>query len=456
MKSKKEIATEALTIKHPNYQAIMKVLQSDTEELYFNGVKEPKITGKLATFKNISKAINNHIKDLDAYDSEERSREIENILLEPLPLLSIQEIDTLNNLWKNKFVEKVSLSYLHKTEKPEFEELVLNENIAAPSQDFELILDSQLNLTIQETLLNIGLRERNVIKMRYGINAIKPMTLAEVSDYYGVTSHRISQIEEKAIRQLRHPTKSYPLTDFIDIKNEDKYESIDRVNKIYYSRTDIKEHASNYPLSPLCEKTNIENTSLPDGVIPFDEYFNFDRINKLANAIVILDNAIKYDCFVYARKLKDIILGIKYEMEGYNYFLSLDMATKKSLEIALMANKEIIRLEFKSIKDKENYIFRGLDSNIDPIEYMSDLYSDLDASQKSNCPLYEAFINNKIDSFEQVFSDEYFDTYLKELVKREAIGKIIINMNLKFSETDERMKNNEKEIQSATSGIKTT
>lgn len=383
MKSKKEIATEALTTKHPNYHAIMKVLQSDTEELYFNGVKEPKITGKLATFKNISKAISNHLKDLDAYDSEERSAEIENLLLEPLPLLSIEEIATLNNLWKNKSIQKISLSYLRETEKPEYEDLINNEEISIPSKDFESVSETEFNETIKDTLSNISMRERNVIKMRYGLNAPKPMTLAEVSEHYGVSPHRIAQIEAKAIKNLRHPTRSYELTEFLDINEADKYDLIDRLNNTGNKKT-LADHVED-SLIP----------DLPSEIVPFDQYFDFPRIDKLANAIVILDNAIKYDCFVYARKLKDIILGIKVEMDAHNYFQSVEMANKKSKEIAAVVNKEIIRIQFEAVKESENAIFRGINSKKDPIEYMACLYSEMESAKKSKCPLYQEFNQKK-------------------------------------------------------------
>ena len=52
--------------------------------------------------------------------------------------------------------------------------------------------------------------------MRFGLDDGKPKTLEDVGKEFSVTRERIRQIEAKAIRKLRHPTRARKLKDFID------------------------------------------------------------------------------------------------------------------------------------------------------------------------------------------------------------------------------------------------
>ena len=58
-------------------------------------------------------------------------------------------------------------------------------------------------------------RERQVLEMRYGLRDGQDHTLEEVGQHFEVTRERIRQIEAKALRKLRHPTRSRQLRDYL-------------------------------------------------------------------------------------------------------------------------------------------------------------------------------------------------------------------------------------------------
>ena len=59
-------------------------------------------------------------------------------------------------------------------------------------------------------------REEKVLRLRYGLDDGRPRTLEEVGKEFNVTRERIRQIEAKALRKLRHPSKKKKLEDFLD------------------------------------------------------------------------------------------------------------------------------------------------------------------------------------------------------------------------------------------------
>ena len=63
-------------------------------------------------------------------------------------------------------------------------------------------------------LKDLSDREERVIRLRYGLDDTRPRTLEEVGKEFGVTRERIRQIEAKAIKKLRHPTRSKRLGDY--------------------------------------------------------------------------------------------------------------------------------------------------------------------------------------------------------------------------------------------------
>ncbi|MBO5782674.1 MAG: RNA polymerase sigma factor RpoD [Clostridia bacterium] len=75
---------------------------------------------------------------------------------------------------------------------------------------------TMLNEQLLRVLDSLTPREEKVLRLRYGIDDGKPSTLEEVGKEFNVTRERIRQIEAKALRKLRHPSRSKTLKDFLE------------------------------------------------------------------------------------------------------------------------------------------------------------------------------------------------------------------------------------------------
>ena len=85
----------------------------------------------------------------------------------------------------------------------------------APTRDGKILAEF-LRDYLNDVLDTLSDREKKVLIMRFGLDDGKPKTLESVGKEFRVTRERIRQIESKAIRKLRHPTRAKKLRDFIE------------------------------------------------------------------------------------------------------------------------------------------------------------------------------------------------------------------------------------------------
>jgi len=78
-------------------------------------------------------------------------------------------------------------------------------------------LHSMLKDEISGVLETLDERERKILELRFGISDGSSRTLEEVGEEFSVTRERVRQIESKALRKLRHPTRSRRLKTFLDM-----------------------------------------------------------------------------------------------------------------------------------------------------------------------------------------------------------------------------------------------
>lgn len=99
-----------------------------------------------------------------------------------------------------------------KEEDTRLKEFIEDETTLSP---FEAASRELLKGHIDEVLQSLNPRERKVLELRFGLRDGRTRTLEEVGKEFGVTRERIRQIEAKALRKLRHPSRSKRLRDYL-------------------------------------------------------------------------------------------------------------------------------------------------------------------------------------------------------------------------------------------------
>jgi RNA polymerase primary sigma factor len=77
-------------------------------------------------------------------------------------------------------------------------------------------MDDSLRAQIEVALSSLEGREAEIIRLYYGIGREESLTLDEIGECYGLTRERIRQIKEKALRRLRHISRSRRLRPYLE------------------------------------------------------------------------------------------------------------------------------------------------------------------------------------------------------------------------------------------------
>ena len=132
---------------------------------------------------------------------------------------SPDEIADSLELTKDKVVDALRVSGRHVSVDAPFVQgeenslLDVLENDDAPDTD-DILINESLISEIERALTTITDREKDILKLFFGIG-VSEMTLEEIGDYFGLTRERVRQIKEKAIRRLRHSSRSKLLIPYL-------------------------------------------------------------------------------------------------------------------------------------------------------------------------------------------------------------------------------------------------
>ncbi|MGM0470729.1 MAG: sigma-70 family RNA polymerase sigma factor [Bacillota bacterium] len=134
--------------------------------------------------------------------SEEIAEEVgikEEKVKEIIRITSDQNLASLNNL-------------VGEDKSTELGELIADDGIDDPIKN---VNERFLQEDLEEVLSDLSNREAEIIRLRYGLNDGLPKTLREVADKFDLSRERIRQIQEKALRRLRHPSRSKSLKGYV-------------------------------------------------------------------------------------------------------------------------------------------------------------------------------------------------------------------------------------------------
>ncbi|MFK7900051.1 MAG: RNA polymerase sigma factor RpoD/SigA [Cyclobacteriaceae bacterium] len=135
---------------------------------------------------------------------------------EPSP----EELATVLEVTTNEVVDTLKISGRHVSMDAPFVQgedntlLDVLENDGDVTPDSELMNDS-LRREVQRALSTLTQREADVIALYFGLNGEHPMTLEEIGERFDLTRERVRQIKEKAIRRLRHTSRSKALKPYL-------------------------------------------------------------------------------------------------------------------------------------------------------------------------------------------------------------------------------------------------
>lgn len=153
------------------------------------------------TINKIMKVIRNFVQE---FGREPNPNEIAEKLQ-----IEVEKVDGILKISK----ETVSLETPIGEENSHLRDFIEDKTILSP---LDIAIQDDMKKKIDEVLSSLPLKEETIIRKRFGIGFEHPQTLEEVGTEFAVTRERIRQIESKAIRKLKHPSRSKWLKEFIE------------------------------------------------------------------------------------------------------------------------------------------------------------------------------------------------------------------------------------------------
>ncbi|MBS6552313.1 MAG: sigma-70 family RNA polymerase sigma factor [Clostridium sp.] len=132
-----------------------------------------------------------------------------------IPVHMVETINKLKKVTRKLAQEPLSLETpIGKEEDSRLGDFIEDKDADAP---VKTVAHELLREDLAEVLSGLSPRERDVLRLRFGMDDGRQRTLEEVGQLFGVTRERIRQIEAKALRKLRHPNRSKRLREYVEV-----------------------------------------------------------------------------------------------------------------------------------------------------------------------------------------------------------------------------------------------
>jgi len=139
-----------------------------------------------------------------AYEREPSATEI----AEQLQMTPFEVSDTLKISGKHLSLD----APFNQDENSRLLDVLENDEMPAPDT---LLINESLKIEVQRALATLTRREAEVVKLYFGLGREHPLTLEEIGEQFRLTRERVRQIKEKAIKRLRHASRSKPLRSYL-------------------------------------------------------------------------------------------------------------------------------------------------------------------------------------------------------------------------------------------------
>ncbi len=156
---------------------------------------------RVGTMNKIGKAFSELEQEFEREPSPEE-------IAEQLDISDFEVSDTLQRAGKHLSLDAPF------SEEEENRLLDIIENQEQPAPDNSLMTES-LKIELNQALSTLTQREAEVVKLYFGLESETPLTLEEIGEHFNLTRERVRQIKEKALRRLRHASRSKALRSYL-------------------------------------------------------------------------------------------------------------------------------------------------------------------------------------------------------------------------------------------------
>ena len=124
--------------------------------------------------------------------------------------MSVERVREILKISRNRFPSRHAIG---EEEDSHLGDFIQDDNVPVPA---DAAAFTMLKEQLEDVLSTLTDREQKVLRLRFGLDDGRARTLEEVGKEFNVTRERIRQIEAKALRKLRHPSRSRKLKDYLD------------------------------------------------------------------------------------------------------------------------------------------------------------------------------------------------------------------------------------------------